>query len=175
MLKKYFLNVMFSALVLTLIFSVNGHATNPELDDIERNNSHVSLEDDHYFEELETMDSSQKTGLSPVSIVGLGVDFILNVAGGPAAFWGATDVFHLRNETNNDEFRVAAMVIGGVALTRYFIITAMNNEKYKDYLKAYHKGNGWGKFVKSVEDPVSSLRSAVMGLACKVTRNPNVG
>lgn len=175
MLKKYFLNVMFSAFVLTLIFSGNGHATNTELDDIEKNTSHVSLENDHYFDELETMDSSQKTGLSPISIVGLGVDLILNVAGGSAAFWGVTDVFQLRDETNNDEFRVAAMVIGGVALTRYVIITAMNNEKYKDYLKAYHKGNGWEKFVKSIEDPVSSLRSTVAGLACRITRNPNVG
>ncbi|MBL9029996.1 MAG: hypothetical protein JNK42_05980 [Caedimonas sp.] len=175
MLKKYFLNIRFSAILLTLIFSINGHATKLELDDVEKNNSHVSLEDNHYFEELETMDSSQKTGLSPVSIVGLGVDLILNVAGGSAAFWGVTDVFQLRDETNNDEFRIAAMVIGGVALTRYFIITAMNNEKYKDYLKAYHKGNGWGRFVKSIEDPVSSLRSTVKGLVCKVTHNKNVG
>ncbi len=118
--------------------------------------------------DLQDQDTGQKMIFSPVGLVSLGIDFTLNVLGAPAAFWGATDVFSLRDESNNDQFRIAAMAIGAVAVTRYIVINAFNSKKYTDYLQEYRPATIGRKLVKTIEEPFHALRATASQIGSKL-------
>jgi hypothetical protein len=63
-------------------------------------------------EDHQNKNINQKIALGIVGILGASVTFTLEVLGATGAFWGATDVFQLRDETNDDQFRAMAIGIG---------------------------------------------------------------
>ncbi len=110
--------------------------------------------------------TKQKIGLGLVGVVGTGLTFTLEVFGATGAFWGATDVFKLRDTTNNAQFQIAAMAIGGVACVRYLSIHAFNSQKYKDYLAGINQTSGFGKVIKAFEMPIPAIKTAIEGIFC---------
>lgn len=105
----------------------------------------------------------------PVSAISLGTEVILNVFGGPAAFWGVANAYSMIDDENINAFRIASMAIGGVALTRYVIVTLINPNKYKSYRKNYDEVSMFGRFTKSVEDPASYFKMLSTNLIQKFT------
>lgn len=162
MFNKIIYYKLFIVLILISFLNINSYASKTDIDEITKNTKKIqfhAIEEERNENEIENNDSYQKIGFSPIGLIGLGVDFTLNVLGAPAAFWGATDAFYLRDAENTDEFRIAAIVIGSMAMTRYVMITAMNTDKYKNYLHGYRQGNTLSRVVKTLEDPVSALHS----------------
>lgn len=110
--------------------------------------------------------AKQKIGLGLVGVIGTGLTFTLEVFGATGAFWGATDVFKLRDETNDTQFQIAAMAIGGVAFVRYLSIHAFNSQKYKDYLAGINQTSKLGKVVKAFEMPIPAVKTALVEIFC---------
>lgn len=131
---------------------------------------------EHFTQQQENLDlqkktalfasTKQKIGLGLVGLVGTGLTFTLEVFGATGAFWGATDVFKLRDETNDAQFQIAAMAVGGVAFVRYLSIHAFNSQKYKDYLAGINQTSKFGKVVKAFEMPIPAIKIAVEEIFC---------
>ena len=104
-----------------------------------------------------------------MGFIGAGVTFFLEVLGAIGAFWGAFDVFELRNDTNNTQFRIVAMAIGGITLTRYLSIHVFNSQKHQNYLAGISQENGFG-IVKAFEMPISSIKIALLEVSSQVKK-----
>lgn len=104
----------------------------------------------------------------PLSVISVCTEGLLNIAGAPAAFWGVANAYNMIDNQNIEGFRIAAMVIGGVAVTRYVILNIMNQNKYQSYINGYNETSGWGRFTKNMDDPVSYFKSLGTSLVYKV-------
>lgn len=149
-----------------------GHASDRDEKELEIIGSTLALpKSDSFLQRNERFDTNTKTfvrasttqkiGLGFVGVIGTSISFTLEVLGATGAFWGATDVFNLRDEKNNAEFQIAAMAVGGIAFVRYLSIHAFNRQKHRDYLAGINKSIGFGKVSKAFEMPVSAVKAAV--------------
>jgi len=118
--------------------------------------------------------TKQKIALGLVGLVGTGATFTLEVLGATGAFWGATDVFYLRDDTNDLQFRIAAMAIGGVAFIRYLGVHVLHHQRYEDYLVDINCARGLGKIVKAFEAPIPAVKTALEEIFCYKTKPEKV-
>lgn len=100
-----------------------------------------------------TISSCPRVSLqSLLVLVGLYINFILEVAGAAGAFWGATQVIGLRNENNSILYDRLAIATGGLAAIRFFfkfILPCLNNKTPGD------------KFMKTIVSPFETIDDAI--------------
>jgi hypothetical protein len=116
---------------------------------------------------------NQKIALGLVGIAGAAVTFTLEVLGASGAFWGATEVFHLRNSTNpenNDRYQYASMGIGGLALLRYIAVHMLSPHKQRNYLRDIDQEGGLGKIYQAFENPIPAIKTSIVSLIYKAVR-----
>ena len=130
---------------------------------LHRGGSLINVEK-HRFSALEREGLSLKLCFVAPALLSEGIDFTLNVLGASAAFYGTSGLIGLRSPENEAIFQTVSLGMGGLALSRYILITVLNTPKYQDYLKQYHQKNTWGKFIHTLSDPVFALRSSMNSL-----------
>lgn len=114
---------------------------------------------------------NRKIALGAVGLLGASVTFTLEVLGAAGAFWGATEVFYLRDATNETLFRYLSMGIGGLALTRYVAVHAISPHKQRNYLKDIEQEGNYGKIFQAFENPVPAIKTSVVSLIYKIAYN----
>ncbi|MGC8483933.1 MAG: hypothetical protein ACP5OE_09860 [Thermodesulfobium sp.] len=132
-------------------------------------NSVVVPDEDHQNKNI-----NQKIALGVVGFLGASVTFTLEVLGATGAFWGATDVFHLRNESNDYQFRAMAMGIGALALVRYVAVHALSQHKQRNYLRDIDQVTGLEKIYKAFESPIPALKTSIVSIAYKLRHGGEV-
>lgn len=94
-----------------------------------------------------------KAGAVVGAAFGIPVKFALEVAGAAGAVWGASEVYHVRNEDNSAAWQYVAVTIGALALIRQAPLvyyTARNNPPSKPF---------WSGFFKAYAQPYTTLRT----------------
>jgi len=125
-------------------------------------------------EDNQNKNINQKIGLGIVGFLGASVTFTLEVLGATGAFWGATDVFHLRDETNDYQYRAMAMGIGALALVRYVAVHALSQHKQHNYLRDIDQVSGLEKIYKAFESPIPALKTSIASLIYKCRHGSEV-
>jgi len=129
------------------------------------NNEAVS-EEDHQNKNI-----NQKIALGVVGFLGASVTFTLEVLGATGAFWRATDVFHLRDDANDYQFRAMAIGIGSLALLRYIAVHALSQHKQRNYLRDVDQVTGPEKIYKAFESPIPALKTSIASLIYRFRHN----
>lgn len=133
----------------------------------QRVNNLVAVQEDDRYKNL-----VQKIALGTVGVLGASVTFTLEVLGATGAFWGATDVFHLRNEANDYQFRCMAIGLGTLALIRYAAVHALSQHKLRTYSKDIDQVSALESIYKAFESPIPAIKSLIVSLYYKFRYDP---
>jgi len=85
--------------------------------------------------------------------IGISTSFILEVVGAIGAVWGGSQTLGLRNDANEEIYRTAAMVVGGVALV-YHVTKHM--QRHRNYPNS---SGFFQNFVAAVNNPYGAIYS----------------
>ena len=107
---------------------------------------------------------NSKLGTICGAVIGVPVTFALEVLGATGAIWGASEAFHLRNESNVNTWNAVALTFAAFGLARY--VTKYTAEPTRP---SRHKPTFFSAFCHTIVSPHEGIKDEFFANSNRIT------